>query len=215
MKKIVIFDGGFGGELFADYFEQELPVVEVIRVIDWRHANQILKSVKDARKAALEALRPYLGTVDLIIFANHLLTLTSLDYFRRKFKNQKFSGLPIIKPVNSDKTLILTTKAVRETLADYTFRHHLNGTVKEIVLDSWPNLIDDGELTEDQMRKDLASVLDFHPDTIVLENTTFVDIRKELHRIIGHNLTINTGYQEAFDLARRELKFKGATRKKI
>ena len=52
MLKIVIFDGGFGGELFADQLEAELDVVEVIRVIDWRNAEKILKSRREARIAA-------------------------------------------------------------------------------------------------------------------------------------------------------------------
>ena len=41
MLKIVVFDSGFGGELFADIIEEELPVVEVIRVIDWRNAKEL------------------------------------------------------------------------------------------------------------------------------------------------------------------------------
>ena len=55
MLKIVVFDSGFGGELFADRLESEIPVVEVIRVIDWRSANQILSSPRGARKAAEKA----------------------------------------------------------------------------------------------------------------------------------------------------------------
>ena len=39
MLKVVVFDSGFGGELFADYFEEEMPVVEIVRVIDWRNAE--------------------------------------------------------------------------------------------------------------------------------------------------------------------------------
>ena len=34
MLKIVVFDGGYGGEFFADKLKEELPVVEIIRVID-------------------------------------------------------------------------------------------------------------------------------------------------------------------------------------
>ena len=82
MLKIVVFDGGYGGEIFADYLQENLPIVETIRVIDWRNAEKILLKAKDARRVADAALRPYIGKVDLIIFANYLITITSLKYFR-------------------------------------------------------------------------------------------------------------------------------------
>ena len=44
MIKIVIFDSGYGGELLADYLESELPVVNIVRVIDWHHAEEIQSS---------------------------------------------------------------------------------------------------------------------------------------------------------------------------
>ena len=70
MLKIVIFDSGYGGEFFADRLKAELPIVEIIRVIDWRNAEKILSSPRDARNIARDSLRPYIGKVDLIIFAN-------------------------------------------------------------------------------------------------------------------------------------------------
>ena len=88
MIKVIVFDSGYGGELFADLLEESIPILEVIRVIDWRNADKILSSAKTARKIAETALRPYLGKVDLIIFANYLLTITSLKYFSHKYKEQ-------------------------------------------------------------------------------------------------------------------------------
>ena len=58
MLKVVVFDGGYGGEFFADRLQDELPVIEIIRVIDWRNADKILKKPKAARKIAKNALRP-------------------------------------------------------------------------------------------------------------------------------------------------------------
>ena len=95
MLKIVVYDGGYGGELFADQLEEELSVAEIIRVIDWRNADQLLCSPKKARKTAMRALDPYIGQVDLIVLANYFLTATSLKYFTRKFKSQQFVGLKL------------------------------------------------------------------------------------------------------------------------
>ena len=72
MLKVVIFDSGYGGEFFADYFQDSLPIVDIVRVIDWRNAEEILSKPKAARKITEEDLRPYIGKVDLIILANHL-----------------------------------------------------------------------------------------------------------------------------------------------
>ena len=69
MLKVVVFDNGYGGEFFADLLKEELPVIEIIRVIDWRHAKEIQESPRKARQLAKDALRPYIGRVDLIIFA--------------------------------------------------------------------------------------------------------------------------------------------------
>ena len=66
MKKIVIFDSGFGGELFADYVEKEVPIVEVIRVIDWRNLDVITKNPKEARSVTEKAISPYIGHSDLV-----------------------------------------------------------------------------------------------------------------------------------------------------
>ena len=93
MLKIVVLDSGFGGELFADKLKENLQVMEIIRVIDWRNADKYMHGKREARHAAEEALRPYIGRVDLIIIANFLLSITSLKYFRRKYKNQRFVGV--------------------------------------------------------------------------------------------------------------------------
>ncbi len=150
MLKIVVFDGGYGGELFADLLEDKLGVIaEIIRVIDWRNAKAILENPKRARKCAEEALRQYIGSADLIFFASHLLSLTSLKYFRRRYKNQKFLGLKL--PKNSSRTakpaLILTTRALTRTPTFYNYLFHFKTNKKVVTLDSWPALIDDGELT--------------------------------------------------------------------
>ena len=116
MLKVVVFDGGYGGEIFADKLESELTVIKVIRVIDWRHADQFLKNPRCARQAAREALRPYIGRVDLIIFANYFLSATSLKFFQHKFRNQAFLGLKFHRQknffrrtgINSSQNFIIT-----------------------------------------------------------------------------------------------------------
>ena len=92
MNHIVVFDSGYGGELFADYIEKEVPILETIRVIDWQQSQQTYQNPKTARARTLEKLRPYINHTEAIIITNQLVSTTSLEYFRKKYPSQKFSG---------------------------------------------------------------------------------------------------------------------------
>lgn len=215
MLKIVVFDSGFGGELFADRIEEQLPIVEVIRVIDWRHADQILQNYKTARACAEEALRPYIGKVDLIVFANHLLSVTSLRYFQNKFREQKFIGFSLeIEQNDPDlKTAILTTKAVTKTFNYFQFSHRLKA--KTITLDDWPSLIDDGELEYSKIKHDLLPLFRYDKYMqLFLACGQFTDIKAELKKLFGGSTKI----VDSFDLTLRQiclvLKIRGSLRKK-
>lgn len=207
LKTIVVFDSGFGGELFADYIEEKVPVFNVIRVIDWRHSEEIIKSSHLARKCALEALRPYIGHADIIVFANYLLSMTSLNYFRRKFKQQKFIGFDFKKPPDRQTTLILTTNAVAKSTP---FRIATFGR-KTIfaTLDNWPELIDDGELDPDAIRRDIVGYKTFKPKHICLACTQFIDIEPTLRKIFGPTIGISNGYKDTLNRLCRALHLRG------
>ena len=217
MLKIVVFDSGYGGEFLADKIEEELPVIDVIRVIDWRNADKILTSPKEARRIAREDLRPYIGRVDLIVFANHLITATSLKFFRRKFKNQRFIGLGLKKPKTptKDSTIILTTKAVTRTISYYNFILHLNHKPKTIVLNSWPEKIDDGELNFSEINDTLKDLVDRSTcsQEIFLFCSQFYDIKSELVKLFGNTVKIHDGFNDSIREICRILKIKGGMKK--
>ena len=220
MLKVVVFDGGYGGEFFADQLEAELPILDIIRVIDWRNAEGLLANPRKARKIAKTALRPYIGKVDLIIFANHLLTITSLKHFRRKYKDQKFVGLGLKKPDTFLKrdVLILTTKAVTKTINYYNFLFQIKRKSKTLTLDSWLGEIDDGELTETKIKDTLESFLikqNLNPEEIILACAQFNDIKPELRHILGRNLKIYDSFDDTIRAACKTLKIRGGTGKKL
>lgn len=200
MLKIVVYDSGFGGELFADKLKEELAVVEIIRVIDWRNAEAILSGKRTARKVAEAGLRPYIGKVDLIVFANHLLSLSSLKYFRKKYKNQAFIGFDLIHPATfmNRQTLILTTKALARSVKFRRFTACLKRDVKVVSLDSWPAKIDDGELTLTDIKILRLRLGSFHPEEIILACSQFNDIKAELRQVFGPNVKIYDSFTEAF-----------------
>lgn len=218
MLKVVIFDSGYGGELFADLLEEVIPVVEVIRVIDWRNADGILSGAKTARKIAEKALMPYIGKVDLIVFANYLLSATSLKYFNHKYHNQKFIGLNFKKPDTFIKKdlIILTTKAVAKTMAYRRFVFQLDRKVKTVTLDTWPNLIDDGELSEQEIQATLEqSTSDWknEPEEMILACAQFNDIKSELKRVFDTKLKIYDGFNDTIREACKVLRIRGSLSK--
>ena len=218
MLKIVVFDGGYGGELFADYLEETLPVVEVVRVIDWRNAEALTKRPKTARQIAESALRPYLGTADLIIFANHLLSITSLRYFRHKYPEQKFLGLSLIQPscLSKRDILILTTKAVRKTFHYRYFVYSLHTKCKTLALDDWPAKIDDGELSHEEVNQtfETAAIWRSEPRDIILACSQFNDIRDHLYNYFSRNIKIYDSFDDTLRQICRVLKIRGGVGKK-
>lgn len=219
MLKVVVFDSGYGGELFADKLEEELPVVEVIRVIDWRNADKLLQSPKTARRIAMAALERYIGRVDLIVFANHLLSITSLKYFQKKYKDQKFIGLLLKTPDTyiNRRTIILTTKAVYRTAVFYNFAHRLKRNVQTVCLDSWPALIDDGELTTEIIATDLADCrrsIDGAQVEIILACSQFSDCLQGLRQFFGGNVKIYDSFDDCLRAVCKTLKIRGCLGRK-
>ena len=219
MIKIVVFDCGYGGEFFADRFEEEIPVVNIIRVIDWRHAEQYLNSIKDSRVLAEAALRPYINKVDLIIFANHLLSITSLKYFRRKYPKQKFVGFSLKTPdtfIQRD-TLMITTKAVTRTMEYHGFLFRLKRKIKTITVDTWPLKIDDGELTDEEISETISAFTKkkhIQPEEIILGNAQLEDITPDLRKLFGHNLKIYSSFNDTIRDACKLLHIRGGINKK-
>ena len=218
MLKVVVFDSGYGGELFADLLEEELPVLEVIRVIDWRHADQILKSAKTARVAAHEALRPYIGKVDLIVFANHLLSLTSLNYFRQKYKNQKFIGFNLKSPDTfvDRELLILTTTAVTHSLKYHKFIHQLKRHAITLTIDDWPAKIDDGELSIDEIRATISRLTlakNYEPSGVILACAQLNDVIADLDKAFTKKVKFHSSFNDALRDTCKVLKIRGGLKK--
>ena len=216
MLKIIVFDSGYGGELFADQLEETFPVVEVIRVIDWRNADEFLKNKRSARREALKALRPYIGRADLIVLANYYLTATSLKYFKRKFKNQKFIGLKLPEPNTFMRrpTAIFTTKALAKTINYHNYIFRLKRKTTTLCLDHWLPLIDDGELTEEAIEEEFEYFCDkyhYHPAEIILACSHFNDIVPILREKVDKNLKIHDDFRDAITEIGKALKIRGGT----
>ena len=213
MLKVVVYDNGYGGELFADRLESELPILDVIRVIDWRNASKVQSSPRKARKVIETALRPYLGEVDLIIFANYLIASTGLKYFTGKYKDQAFLGLHLPKSssVSKREVLVLGTKTLVRTLFFKNYLFRLPARTTTLCLDEWQSAIDDGELTSDDIKKKFVHLLKqgYMPEGIIMASSTFYDIEPELRSIFKNNIKIYDDFKVLIDQTCRTLKIRG------
>ncbi len=218
MLNVVVFDSGYGGEFFADWLEEEIPVVKVTRVIDWRNADLLLENPKKARKIAIDDLHPHIGKADLIVLANHLLTVTSLKYFCNKYKTQKFVGFDLAKPDRfiKRKVLVLTTRAVSKTIYYHNFIFRLKTKTKTLCLDDWPALIDDGELSEEDIISTIEEFLKkekFRPEEIILACSQFQDIKNILTKHFGKKVRIYDSYDSTMRQICKALRLRGSLKK--
>lgn len=92
MLKIVVFDGGWGGENVANFLDQELGIVEVIRVIDWANAPYETKTSEQIIELVEENLRSYIGRADAIVLAGYSVS-EALPSLRQKYPKQRFVGM--------------------------------------------------------------------------------------------------------------------------
>lgn len=213
MLKIVVLDSGYGGELFADELKENL-CVDIIRVIDWRNADKYLYNKREARHTAEEALRPYLGKVDLIIIANFFLSITSLKYFRRKYKKQQFIGFNFTMPSTfiDRNTIILTTSAVCRTINYHNYIFRLHRHTLTATLDDWPQKIDDGILTREEIGETIAELIvtkQFSPKEIILACSQFNDIKQDLRSIFKNNIKIHDSFSDLYHDTCKTLRIRG------
>lgn len=216
LKKIVVFDNGFGGELFADYVEKEIPILDVVRVIDWRNSSAFYKNPKDAREKTIESLRPYINHSDLIVISNCLVSTTSLKYLQKKFPHQKFSGFSFEKPTTRKKrVLILSTESLFGTLSYRFFKASPCGLkTREFACDEWAKMIDEGEYMEEKVQKDLEQFKNFKPQQIYLNCSHLADVKPIIRKIYGPTVSIVDGYKPTLGKICHELKLRGGGIKK-
>lgn len=219
MLKVVVFDSGMGGECFAEKLQSYLPVLQIIKVIDWRHAAQYLRGGREARRCATRALRPYIGQVDLIIFANYYLTITNLKHFQRKFKTQLFTGLSLKLPdtFRPRPTIVMTTNAVAKTINYRNYAFRIRRPITTLCLDDWVDKIDEGEMNQDIVKMALDNYAKannkHHPDDIVIACAHFNDIVDSVRYACGKNVKIYDGFDDCYRNICHLLKIRGGLKK--
>lgn len=81
-------------------------------------------------------------------------------------------------------------------------------------MDDWPLLIDDGELGNSKIRRDLSAATAYHPRQVILACSQFVDVTDEIRKTFGHNIKITNGFDAVLRESCQLLKIRGALKKK-
>lgn len=193
--KIVIFDTGTGGRLFADYFGRVYPNIEIETVIDGDHSPYGDKSDAEIFKLTAAAISDYIGRVDAIVLACNTATAMAIDKLRTKYPNQIFIGFePMVKTAakltKTGKVMVLATSATKR--ADRYKR--LKAQFPEIVIiepdcDAWAAQIDSGVLSQQNIKNALEGQLE-GVDVIILACTHYVAISEQIQRIAGPKVVI-------------------------
>lgn len=169
MLKIVVFDGGWGGEIVANYLANELKIVEIIRVIDWRHAPYEDKTLTQVCHYAEDSLREYFGKVDLIVLGGYMSSY-AIGYLQRRYCRQKFVGMSInyyrilkSRLYPSDITVMMNNSLIDTPICD-TMREKLPfSTLVVPDCSGWETLINDGVISEGRIRSDLEDYFELAP----------------------------------------------------
>lgn len=207
MLKVVVFDSGWGGELFADYIEEEIPILEVIREIDWRNAPYGSRSKEEIFRLTETAIKKYIGRADIIVIAAYLMTEISLEKLKKKYPEQKFLGFQLrLKKNVGKKILVLASEALAGTTA---FRG-LEKTGREVDFarcDGWEKLIDDGEMRRDDLERVLSC--EDKNSTVLLGSTHYKDIKTDIEQIFGWQGTVVDDFQRVLSEMCMALKLRG------
>lgn len=182
MLKIVVFDGGWGGEVVADYLENELGVVEIIREIDWPNSPYDGKSIPEICKLTYDCLGKHIGKVDLIILAGYTVSMT-IDYLQERYKRQKFVtvGVNYYRILKSENYPSRVTAILSQSLVETDFCQDLRCNLPYSTLaipdsSGWEEQANTGDLCAGILRTDLEAYFELRPPIMFRPDNQFAKL---------------------------------------
>lgn len=224
MRKVVVFDAGWGGEVFAKVLRAEFGVVEVERVIDWRHAPYGRMSWEEIARRVQRAVRPYVGEVDLVVLASYEATVAAIDLLRDEYPEQKFVGfepriadlLPANTPQVTLRRLVMAgSEAVRRSVGYRVERARLSLEYEVVEVDTthWSELVNRDALTAESLRADLVrqGITDLgyataeRLDAILLYSTDLAEQQELIEEVMGWQMIVVSDFERVMREIAREL----------
>lgn len=216
MLKVVVFDSGWGGEVVANYLENELQVVEIIRAIDWKNIPYERLTLAEIRHHAEIMLRKYIGKVDLIVFGGYITTLAALNYFEQRYPLQKFVGLGvnyyrILKSRHFPEhvTVMMDNLLLGGDICKELRRNLPNSTIIVPDCSGWEMMTNAGELSQHILRSELEPYFllyngrtgtrprkpwntagQIKSDVVLLLNTHYWEVKQEIEQLFGYSVRV-------------------------
>lgn len=219
MLKIAVFDSGWGGELCADFLEEELPVAQIIRLIDWRNFPYTGKSENEIISLTERAISRCINKVDIIVLASNISTLCALDYLKDKYPNQKFIGVPSILERayirNHEKSLVLSTTAIfcHPYYRKSTNSRRQNNNYTLVSCDNWLKPIENGDFNKKLIIDKIQSIDNF--SIVMLECTHLIELRWLFEKIYDWRIRVFDARNLILDEVCLALKIKGGMGKRL
>lgn len=169
MLKILVFDGGRGGQLVTNYLAEELNIAEVESVIDWEHAPYSENTLTQICHYAEKALQRYIGKVDLIVLGGYTASY-ALDYLKEKYPKQKFVGMDVnyhrilksrIYPSNI--TVMMSNTLINTQFCEVMRRKLPFSTLVVPDCTGWEDMINSADISADRLRGDLEDYFELAP----------------------------------------------------
>lgn len=208
MLKIVVYDGGWGGNIVASFLRKEIQTVEIIKVIDWAHAPYETKTITEICFLAERCLRTYLGKVDLIVMAGYSAALAA-DYLRQRYQGQKIVsvGINYYQILHAKQYPDRITLLMNNNLLQSTWREEICRRLPYSILtipdcSGWEHLINEGELTPEIMIEELSPYFELRgtrtnthkkligSDVVLILNTHLWDLKEEIEHIFGYRVRV-------------------------
>jgi len=194
MKKVVVFDTGIGGRLFADYLSK-YPGMEIETVIDTDNSPYGTKSKDEIVALTEAAVGDYIDRADAIILACNTATAVAIDELRDRYPDQVFIGFePMIKTAaelsKTGKVMVLATRATKEADRYKRLKERFSEiAVIEPDCDLWATQIDNGNLDVKDIKNTLEGQLE-GIDVIILACTHYVAVSDQIQQIVGPDITV-------------------------
>lgn len=195
MPKVIVFDGGQGGEEVMKYIEDELPILEVKRVVGSEKIE--IKHTKYGMYAAIEnELLPYIFKVDLIVLGGFLISQAT-EWLENKYPGQKFVAVKCdlgeLSPAMMSNVMVLADDKFKKTWQYRRLKTSFKDyNVMEPQCARWRELTY-GKMTLKtnlQLKNELTKYKKDKVDTIVIMNTYFTKIEENLFEVFGRQVWI-------------------------
>lgn len=169
MLRIVVFDGGWGGQIVANYLSSELAIAKVDTIIDWQCVPYEDKDPRLLLTRAKELISTEIGKADLIVLGGYVVSLLIKD-LRKIYPKQKFVGMGInfyriLKTRCSPECVTIMGDNIlqKSTIFERLQRNLPDSTLVFPDCSGWEQLIDMGEMSTDILRYELGDYFELCP----------------------------------------------------